>query len=260
MVAVVAAIAAAWLLVISPKRDQASKLESQVHNTQSSLDGARSELAAARSAQSTFRGSYSTLVRLGEAVPTDDDVPSLIYQLQSAATATGVDFGGLTLNPGGVSASTPATPPSSTTGSSSTSSTPTASTTSTASSSSTAVLPPGVTVGPAGFPVEPFNFTFAGNFFHLANFFGRLERFVQATDNRISVSGRLLSLESINLVPGASGFPQIEATVSATTYLLPSSQGLVEGATPAGPTQAPAVQPASPSTSTSAPPAAVVTR
>jgi len=265
VIVVVAAIAAAWLLVISPKRDQAAKLDSQIHSVQSSLNSVRSQLAQAQAARSTFRGSYTMLVRLGEAVPTDDDVPSLIYQIQSAASATGVDFGGLTVNPSGAASSTPASPPSSGTGAASTatpSSTPPAS--ATPGSSSAPALPPGVSVGPAGFPVEPFNFTFQGNFFHLANFFGRLEHFVQATNRRISVSGRLLTLEAINLAPAAGGFPQIQATVSATTYLLPATQGLVEGATPAGPAQPPAVQPASTSSpqssSGSAPPAAVVTR
>jgi type II secretory pathway pseudopilin PulG len=263
VVAVVGAIAASWLLVISPKRDQAAKLESKIQSTQSSLNNARSVLAQAQAARSSFRGSYTTLVRLGEAVPTDDDVPSLIYQVQSAANATGVDFGGLSVNPSGAAASTPSTPPSGGTTGSSTPATPSTPAASTTGTSSTAPLPPGVTVGPAGFPVEPFNFTFQGNFFHLANFFGRLERFVQATNKRISVSGRLLTLEAINLAPSAAGFPQIQATVSATTYLLPASQGLVEGATPAGPSQT-AVQPASTSSpqssSSSAPPAAVVTR
>ena len=106
VVAVVGAIAASWMLVISPKRDQASKLESKIQSTQASLNSARSLLAQAQAARSTFRGSYTTLVRLGEAVPTDDNVPSLIYQVQSAANATGVDFGGLTVNPSGAPATT----------------------------------------------------------------------------------------------------------------------------------------------------------
>ena len=267
VVVVVAAIAAVWMLVISPKRDEASKLQGEIQKAQASLNAARSELAQAQAARSTFRGSYTTLVRLGEAVPTDDNVPSLIYQIQSAASATGVDFGALTVNPSGAAASTPATPPAgATVGASSSSSTASAASSSSTAASASSALPPGVSVGPAGFPVEPFNFTFQGNFFHLANFFGRLERFVQATNNRIAVNGRLLTLEAINLVPSASGFPQIEASVSATTYLLPASQGLVGGATPTGPAQTPAGQPgptaasSSPSSAGSAPPAAVVTR
>jgi Tfp pilus assembly protein PilO len=239
VVAAVALVAGSWLLVISPKRDQAAKLERQVGNAQSQLDGIRAELAQAQAARRTFATEYTELVRLGEAVPTDDNVPSLIYQLQGAAGKARVDFRGLQLNPG-AGASAPSSP--------------------SASQAATATLPPGATVGPAGFPIEPFTFTFQGNFFHLADFFHRLERFVVATNKRVSVSGRLMTLNSINLGAASQGFPQISATISATTYLVPQSEGLTAGATPAGPapstTQAVSTRPSS---SSSATPAAAIT-
>ena len=62
-----------------------------------------------------------------------------------------------------------------------------------------------------------------------------LERFVIAKNNQISVSGRLMTLDGISLGPGPAGFPQITATVSATTFLVPAAQGLMNGATTAGP-------------------------
>jgi len=257
VVGVLGAIAASWILVISPKRDQAAKLQTRIQSVQSSLSSARSQLAAGEAARATFRHSYTTLVRLGEAVPTDDDVPSLIYQISTAASKAGVDFQGLTLNavPAGSAPTTPSPTPG-TTGT-----TPPAPTPTTAASTATAAggLPPGAGIGPAGFPIEPFTFTFTGNFFHLANFFGRLERFVVADNKRVSVSGRLMSLDAIQLTPGAAGFPQIAATVSATTYLLPTNEGLVAGATPMGPAPA-SSQPVSNATSSSSssPPAAVV--
>jgi type II secretory pathway pseudopilin PulG len=251
VVAVAVAIGAAWIEVISPKRDEASKLAGQVKTAQSTLDQARATLAAGQAARQAFHDSYATLVRLGEAVPTDDNVPSLIYQVQSAASKAGVDFRALTLNPAGASGvptpATSSTPSSSTSTSTSTTpasaapaptttpSTTTPPSTATAASSTATGLPPGVVAGPAGFPVEPFTLVFQGNFFHLADFFGRLQRFVVATDKKLAVSGRLLNLDAIDLAPAPSGFPQILATVSATSYLLPSSQGLLDGATPAGP-------------------------
>jgi hypothetical protein len=217
---VVAAIVASWLLLVQPKRDQADKLGAQVKAAQTQLDSARSQLASAEAAKSSFASSYTTLVKLGEAVPSDDNVPSLIYQLQTAATASGVDFRALNLNGVGSGGATSAAPsPSS----------------SSAAKSGTPSLPPGVTVGPAGFPVEPFTFTFRGDFFHLSVFFGRLQQFVVANNNSLSVSGRLMTLGAINLAPGPKGFPQITATVSATTYLVPAYQGLTGGATPTGP-------------------------
>jgi type II secretory pathway pseudopilin PulG len=239
IVCVVAAIAAPWLLVIQPKRDQAAKLQSQVNAEQSQLAAARTTLAAGGAARASFASSYTALVRLGEAVPTDDNTPSLIYQLQAAATATGVDFQSLTFNAGASSGS----PAPASTGSS--------------AQSSTASLPPGATIGPAGFPIEPFTFTFQGNFFHLANFLGRLQRFVVAGNQHLSVSGRLMTLNAITLGAGSAGFPQITATISATTYLLPAAQGLLNGATPAGPAASSAQTVSTPSSSTPAPPAVI---
>jgi type II secretory pathway pseudopilin PulG len=260
VVGLLAAVVASWLLVISPKRDEASKLQTQIHGLQSSLSSAQSQVAAGEGARNAFRSSYAAMVRLGEAVPTDDNVPSLIYQIQSAANKAGVDFRGLTLNPAGPGgAAAPA--PTGTTGATG----PTGTTGATGAAGAVgavgAVLPPGAGVGPAGFPIEPFTFTFQGNFFHLADFFGRLQRFVVANARHVSVSGRLLSLDAISLSPGPAGFPQIAATVSATTYLLPTNEGLLAGATPSGPAAAttqPVSSSGSSSSSSSTPPAAVV--
>jgi type II secretory pathway pseudopilin PulG len=46
VVAVVVALAASWLLLIGPKRSQASKLGEQIKAAQSQLDSARSSLAS----------------------------------------------------------------------------------------------------------------------------------------------------------------------------------------------------------------------
>jgi type II secretory pathway pseudopilin PulG len=237
VICAVAAVVAPWLLVIQPKRDQAAQLQGQINAQQSQLNSVRSQLAQGSAARAAFASSYATLVRLGEAVPTDDNTPSLIYQLQAAAKASRVDFEALTFNAGsGGSSSAP--------------------TTSSSRASSPQTLPPGATIGPAGFPIEPFTFTFQGNFFHLANFVGRLQNFVVATNQHLSVSGRLMTLDSISLGPGGTGFPQMTATISATTYLLPASQGLLNGATPAGPAGS-TTQTVSTSSSTSSPPAVI---
>jgi len=236
VVVVVAAIAGSWVLLIQPKRDQAAQLATKLSSIHAQLTTARAQVAASEAARDTFTRSYTVLAKLGEAVPADDDVPSLVYQLQAAAGAAHVDFRGLTLN--GSSGS------------------------SASSSTSAAALPPGATVGPAGFPIEPFTFTFQGNFFQLESFIGKLQRFVIAGPNSVSVSGRLMTLNAINLGPAPGGFPQITATLSATTYILPASQGVTNGATPAGPaaSSSSSSSTATASTSTSSPtPAAVAT-
>jgi len=236
----VAAMVGAWMFAIQPKRNQASSLGSQVSQEQTALNSARAQVMAGQAAKNRFSTNYTSLAQLGKAVPADDDVPSLIYQIQHAAASAGVDFRVLQLQSSG---GTPA-PAASSSGAS-------------ATQASASTLPPGAAIGSAGFPTLPFSFTFQGNFFRLAYFFDLLEHFVVSTSNHLVVNGRLMTLNSINLGPAAQGFPEIKATISATTFVIPATQGLTAGATPFGPptgTAGPATptQSGSPATPTAA--------
>jgi hypothetical protein len=259
------AVVAGWMLVVSPKRDQAASLSTQVSAQQGQLDTLRGQVAAGETARTAFAGQYAQLAKLGEAVPPDDDVPSLIYQVQNAAQGAKVSFRGLQL--GNAPAGGPTTPPSSSSSStpssgSGSSSTSGSSATGAAGASSASTtgsqLPPGAAVGAAGLPTEQFTFTLTGNFFHLADFFNRLQSFVSSRGSTLLISGRLMTINGINLAPGATGFPQITANISATTYIVPASEGAFGGATPAGPATAPQTS-TSPSSSSTGSPAAAIT-
>jgi Tfp pilus assembly protein PilO len=202
IVVTLVATVAAWILVISPKRDQANKLGSQVTAAQKQLDAARTQIATAELDRSSYARNYQAVAELGKAVPPDAQTPSLIFQLQNAASGARVDFRSVVLNQGATSA--PAPTPATTAAAAATSST------------------------------QPITISFQGNFFHLANFLGRIERFVVATNKKVSVSGRLMTLNGISFAAASSGFPQITATITATTYLLPASEGLTTGAPSTG--------------------------
>jgi Tfp pilus assembly protein PilO len=240
VVLAVAAVVGSWLFVVSPKRGQASSLGTQITAEQGQLTSAQGEVAAGEAAQKEFSGQYAQLASLGEAVPPDDDVPSLIYQLQGAAKAAGVDFRSLQLTGGGSSSSS------------------SSSTSSTGAAAAAAALPPGAAVGAAGLPIEQFAFTLEGNFFQLANFFKGVQDFVTASGSHISISGRLMTINAISLTPASTG-SQLTASVSATTYIVPATQGPVDGATPSGPAGTTQSDQASTSSSSSAAPAAAVT-
>ena len=105
IVLAVGAIVAGWFFVVSPKRSQASNLSTQVSSEQAQLSSAQNLVAAGTSARRAFAGQYAQLARLGEAVPPDDDVPSLIVQVQAAAQESHVSFKGLQLSGGGSSSS-----------------------------------------------------------------------------------------------------------------------------------------------------------
>ena len=220
---VLAALAAGgWFLVLAPMRDEAGSLGAQIDTQRQTIASAQSDLAADAQAQREYARDYATVARLGAAVPDDDNVASLIVQVQQAATATKVDFRSLKVGQGS-GASDPAPPP------------PASGTPAAATQATTATLPPGASVGPAGFPTMPFAFTFTGNFFHLSDFVGRLERFLVVRNRQVSVSGRFMTIDGIGLDAAPQGFPHIQASVAATTYLLPASQGLTNGASPSGP-------------------------
>jgi hypothetical protein len=186
-------------------------------------------LGAYRKAREGYGSNYATVVRLGKAVPADDDTRSLLVQLDSAARSSGVDFRAISVG-GAQAAPTPAA----------------------AGAPSASTPPPGaVSVGSAGFSAMPFTFSFRGSFFNMSEFFSRLERFVSVRNARMDVTGRLLRLESIVLKPDQEGFPSIRAEIGASSYLVPSSEGLTAGATPTGPNGAAApAAPAAPAGAT----------
>ncbi len=224
---VLAAIVVPWLLIISPQRSQASKLANQLSAAQSQLDSARAQANANAAAKATFTRSYTTIARLGEAVPADDQVPSLIYQLQGAAGNAHVDFVGLQAAP---------------------SSSSTASTAAAAQQGSGSSSPPNATPGANGLANENFTLTFQGSYSDLTNFVNHVQQFVITHKDQLLVKGRLLTVNSINLSAGSKGLPQVVATISATGYLTPKSPSL-----PIGPSANAATQNVTTTTSGSSP-------
>ena len=96
VIAALAVAAAAWLLVVSPEREKASKLGAEVSTAQSQLTTAEGEVNAARGAEAGYPTEYTSLVNLGKAVPTGQEVPSLIVQLAQATNEKNVEFTSIT--------------------------------------------------------------------------------------------------------------------------------------------------------------------
>jgi Tfp pilus assembly protein PilO len=231
-----------WMLLLGPKRDEASKLGAQVEEVTASLAQHRAEAAQALEARQGFAADYQHLVVLGQAVPGDDETASLLVQLNSVAEKAGVSFRTLTLDGGGggvAPAPAPETPapeapsaeapaPEAAPGTPASLASPTEVAAST--------LPLGAAIGPAGLGVMPYTLTFSGDFFHIAGFIKGLDSLVKTQNAQVSVNGRLITINGFSLAPDPeSGFPALEATFSVTTYLTPPSQGVTAGATPASP-------------------------
>jgi hypothetical protein len=114
-------------------------------------------------------------------------------------------------------------------------------------------------VGQAGLNTMPFSFAFQGDFFRLSDFLAKLERYIRPNGSTVDVQGRLLLIDGISLNAAAGGFPRMKASIAATAYLLPASQGLFAGASPQGPSAATTSQPVAQSSGASASPTAPAT-
>lgn len=230
MVLVAALVAGGWFLLLAPQRDEASSLAGQVESQRRDRDAALADLAAGLAAKRGYARDYATVARLGTAVPDDDNVASLLYQVEHAADAAHVDFRSLKVGQSSAAA-TPAPVPPTTDASGAVVGAP-------ATQLATATLPPGAAVGAAGFPTMPFSFEFTGDFFRLSDFMGRLQRFLVVRNRALAVAGRFMTLDGIAFNAAPKGFPAIKASVAATTYLVPPDQGLTNGATAGGPAPA----------------------
>lgn len=92
VIAALAAVAAFWFLALAPKREKLSALDQDVASAQQALDQAKQEKVKFAQDQVAFPRLYASLGRLGKAVPAEEDVPSLLVQLNHAAAKANVNF------------------------------------------------------------------------------------------------------------------------------------------------------------------------
>lgn len=85
-------LGAFWFLLLAPKRDEASTAGAELSTQQQRVEDARAEVQAAQGAKQSFDASYAQVVRLGKAIPSTVDMPSLLVQLDAAAAGTGITF------------------------------------------------------------------------------------------------------------------------------------------------------------------------
>jgi Type II secretion system (T2SS), protein M len=267
-------VAAYWFLLLSPKREEATTASATLTEQQDRLETARAAAGAAENSEQGFEASYATVVRLGKAIPSSVDMPSLLVQLEAAAAGTGIQFDTIATG-----ARTPVAAPEAPAegeegaeGESENETTPAAEAggeaaqtapggaveaandtaaeqsgvdTTTSTTAGEGGLPVGggaatgtadaAATAPAGLETVPLSLEFEGDFFKLADFFHHLKRFVHVSNQDVLVSGRLLTVESVRWASDATIFPRIRADVTATVYLSPLTQGVTAGATPGGP-------------------------
>lgn len=227
-VIVVVLLGAGWMLGVSPERQKAAQLDTQVAEAQAQLASAESKVSSARAAQSQYSTAYASLVSLGKAVPPSDEVPALIEELANASDRKRVDFSSIASSSSG--------------------------------SSGTSTSAAAATTAAAGFTDLPFSFTFEGSYFDLEHLFSQLTDFATlSSSGDLQVNGRLLTIQSVKLAPVSGSEPgkdtgQLNGTITATAYVLPAGQGVTGATGTASPTSAgvsPAASTATPSSPTS---------
>jgi hypothetical protein len=154
-VLLVVALAGFWFFAFAPKRQQAAALQTKIDAANSRLAEAQRGAAAAEQARGRYHADYAEVAKLGKAVPKSDALPSLSYQLQSAAHDARIDFRTLKVNGSGgtgpvAAPATAATAAAAAYGSSysSSSSSSASSDPAAATQAAAATLPPGATVAP----------------------------------------------------------------------------------------------------------------
>jgi Tfp pilus assembly protein PilO len=255
-----------WFMVLAPKRAESQKVSQQLTQAQESRDTAQQQVTQLNGAKSTFPSDYATVVRLGKAVPTTLDMPSLLVQLDRAARGTGIEIDDF--KPGtaadaasgasaGVSSSTTSTPPGGGGNPAAPGAAPAqgfpakqaqkagqgvqqANDTNQANADKTAATGAqapagGASTGSPGLVAVPLTFTTTGSYFGLADFLHRMKRFVRVVNDQIVVRGRLMTIESFSFEKTGPDTTLLKADVTATIYLSPADQGATAGASAQGP-------------------------
>ena len=244
--------AAYWFLLLGPKRDESARLGDELAQAEIDRDDAVARAQAVSSAKGGFAADFAEVLRIGKAIPSTVDMPSLLVQLDRAATGTSIGFNSIKVGQRTTAQPLPPTPggaaPPTAAGGEQAASAPgaaaeqaneAAATSDAANAAAGADQPAGaVAASTPGLDTVPLDFTFTGDFFELADFLHRLKRFVHVNNDRIIVDGRLMLVESFSLK--MQEFPTLEATMSTKVYLSPKAEGPTGGATAAGPATAPA--------------------
>lgn len=209
----IAILAGLWMLAISPKREERTQVKANVAAQEARLATAQAQLASFEATKSQFPAKLAELKRLDEAVPARGAISSLLRQLQRRAKVRNSNLRLVALK----------------------------SASAVAPSSAGGVSTPGATVGPDGLAALPFEFEFTGEYFDLRDILATVRRSVSVRKDKIKVSGRLLTIDSLSFTRADPDSTRTKATLSATAYIAPDG-----ASTPQPPAAAAATTPATP--------------
>jgi Tfp pilus assembly protein PilO len=188
---IVAAIG--FFLLVKPKMDESSTLDERIAEFQSKIDVA----LAAQRASGGEAIKVADLFRVTKAMPDTTDMSSVILELNTVATASGVEF--------------------------------------------ISIAPQASVAREGGFLAVPIKLTFEGSYYDLTDFLFRLRNLVIVRDGQLESSGRLFTLDALDLHEGSLGFPQVQAAITLSAYSYsPAPAAVAPATTPPATTTTPA--------------------
>jgi Tfp pilus assembly protein PilO len=208
VIAVLVGLAGFWFLALKPKREELGRLNTELAQHEQRRDAAQGQIQAGEAARAEYGDHARTLARIGKAVPADDQLATLVYQIQATAKKKDVAFVSVDVT------------------------------------TEDAAPPTAAAAVPAGAPKPvPFSMTFEGGFFEVERFLSALEKYTstRSTGETVISRGRLVTLNGVTIGAAEDGFPRVTVTLTTSAYSLPKADVAVAGATapPAGAAPAP---------------------
>ena len=102
-------------------------------------------------------------------------------------------------------------------------------------------ISPQTAVPISGYQAVPIQLTFKGNFYNLSDFLYRLRTLVHVSDGRLSATGRLFAIDTLDFSESQEGFPRIAASLVVDAFVY--GTGVPATATPPTTTTATATAP-----------------
>jgi len=99
-VVALAAVLAAWFLLLAPERSKLASLNTQISSEQASLASEQAQLTAGESARSSYRSAIHAIDVLDRAAPLADEIPALIRLVNRLERGHSVSWKTISFSPG----------------------------------------------------------------------------------------------------------------------------------------------------------------
>lgn len=216
VVATLVLLAGYWMLLLTPKREEAADAETQVNVARQTLTTAQQRLSTGQEAQKRFRRDRATVLRLGRVLPASDDTPTVLTQLDAIARKHDITFTSYAIEGGGDGGSAASAAPAPTT--------PAGQGEASSTAAVAPLYPPGSSSTGGGLGRTPLKIELTGTYFDLERFLRDVQRFavMSAKGDDASAKGRLFVVDGVNYQPDPAKAGRLKAELYASTYFAPS--------------------------------------